>query len=44
MRFHYIASQSDGKITESDIEAQGTAEVLEYLGSHGLKPISLKAF
>lgn len=42
MIFHYIASQSDGKIIESDYEAEGTVEVLEFLSSRGLKPISIK--
>ncbi len=42
MRFHYIASQSDNKIIEGDFEAQGPAEILEYLANQGLKPISLK--
>ena len=42
MRFHFIASQSSGKIVEGDLDAQGVAEVLEYLAGQGLKPISLK--
>ncbi|MEK7162879.1 MAG: type II secretion system F family protein [Patescibacteria group bacterium] len=42
MRFHYIASQSNGKIIEGDFEASGTAEVLEYLANQGLRPVSLK--
>ena len=42
MQFHYLASQPNGKITEGDTEAQGLAEVLEYLGTQGLKPISVK--
>lgn len=43
MRFHYIASQSNGKIIEGDHEAESAAEVLGFLASQGLKPISLKA-
>ncbi|MEK7624447.1 MAG: hypothetical protein AAB404_01845, partial [Patescibacteria group bacterium] len=42
MRFHYIASEPAGKIVESEIEAQGIAEVLEFLASRGLKPVSVK--
>ncbi|MDP1629582.1 MAG: hypothetical protein Q8L57_03100, partial [bacterium] len=42
MRFHYIASQPNGKIIEGDFEASGTAEVLEYLANQGLRPVSLK--
>jgi type II secretory pathway component PulF len=42
MRFHYIASQPDGRVVEGDIEAEGPAIVLEYLGQQGLRPISLK--
>jgi len=43
MRFHYIASQSNGRIIEGDHEAESAAEVLGFLASQGLKPISLKA-
>jgi type II secretory pathway component PulF len=42
MRFHYIASQSSGKIVEGDFDAQGVNDVLEYLAGQGLRPISLK--
>ncbi len=42
MIFHYIASRSDGKIVEENIEAEGSAEVLEHLINKGLKPISIK--
>jgi len=42
MRFHYIASRPNGKIIEGDFEGNGPAEVLEYLASQGLKPISIK--
>jgi len=41
MRFHYIASQSSGKVIEGEFEARGSAEVLEYLATQGLRPISL---
>jgi len=42
MRFHYIASQPNGKVVEGDFEASGSAEVLEYLANQGLRPISIK--
>jgi type II secretory pathway component PulF len=42
MRFYYIASQSGGKIIEGEHEAESTADVLTYLASQGLRPISLK--
>jgi len=42
MRFHYIASQPNGKVVEGDFEASGPAEVLEYLANQGLRPISIK--
>lgn len=42
MRFHYTALQLNGKIIEGDYEAAGQVDVLGYLASHGLKPISLK--
>lgn len=42
MRFHYIASQQNGKMVEGDFEAASAAEVLSFLDSQGLKPISLR--
>ena len=42
MRFHYVASQPDGKIVEDEIEAQGVAEVLEFLAAKNFKPIKVK--
>lgn len=42
MRFHYLASQSSGKIIEGDFEAGSPAEVLEYLANQGLRPVSIK--
>jgi len=42
MRFHYVAGDSSGKIVESEVEAQGVAEVLEILASKGLKPVNIK--
>ncbi len=43
MRFHYTASQPNGKIIEGDMEAKTSAEILVYLSKQGLKPVSLKA-
>lgn len=43
MRFHYIASQANGKIVESEFDAAGPAEILEYLAGQGLRPVSIKA-
>jgi len=42
MKFHYIAFQPDGKLTENDLEAKDLAEVLVYLRDHNLKPVSVK--
>jgi len=42
MRFHYLASQTSGKIIEGDMEAGGSAEVLSYLANQGLRPVSIK--
>jgi type II secretory pathway component PulF len=42
MQFHYIASQPDGKIVESQIESKDVSEVLKFLVSRGLKPVSVK--
>jgi type II secretory pathway component PulF len=43
MKFHYIASQSNGRVVEADINAADSAEVLQFLSSRGLHPISVKA-
>jgi len=42
MQFHYIASQPDGRVVESQIESKDVPEVLQFLTSRGLKPISVK--
>lgn len=42
MRFIYTASRPDGRIVESEIEAQSLSDVLRFLTSRGLKPISVK--
>jgi len=43
MQFHYIASQPDDKIVENDVEAKDVQEVLTFLSSRGLKPVSVTA-
>ncbi len=42
MQFHYIASQKDGRVVEDQIEARDTAEVLQFIVSRGMKPVSIK--
>ena len=42
MQFKYIASQSDGLVVESQIESKSVSDVLQFLTSRGLKPISVK--
>jgi len=41
MRFRYIASQPDGRIVESDLEAKDIPEVLSYLRGNSLTPVSV---
>jgi len=42
MKFNYIASQQDGGVTEGEYEAKDVAEVLDFLASKGLKPVSVR--
>ncbi|MBI4034177.1 MAG: type II secretion system F family protein [Candidatus Brennerbacteria bacterium] len=42
MQFHFIASQPDGKLLEGDLEAKDVAEVLGFIASRGLRPVSVK--
>lgn len=42
MQFRYIASQPDGRVVESQMEAKDVAEVLQFLVTRGLKPVSVK--
>ncbi|MBI3045987.1 MAG: type II secretion system F family protein [Candidatus Harrisonbacteria bacterium] len=42
MKFHYIASQADGRVTEGELEARGSAEVLQFLAGKGWRPVSIK--
>ncbi|MEK7554638.1 MAG: type II secretion system F family protein [Patescibacteria group bacterium] len=41
MRFHYVAFQQDGKITEGNAEGKDQAEILAYLGKRGLRPVKI---
>lgn len=41
MQFHYIASQPDQKVVENDVDAKDVKEVLTFLASRGLKPVSV---
>ncbi|HEY4497003.1 MAG TPA: type II secretion system F family protein [Candidatus Paceibacterota bacterium] len=43
MKFRYIASEPSGKVVEGNIEATGPADVLEWMASQGLRPVSIKA-
>lgn len=43
MKFRYIASQPNGKVTEGTVEANSPAQVLEWMATQNLRPISLKA-
>lgn len=42
MKFHYLASQTDGRIVEGDLDARTVQEVLAYLSRNTLKPVSVK--
>jgi len=42
MLFHYVAADEAGKMTEGDFEADALADVLRFLGSKQLSPISVK--
>ncbi|MCL4499794.1 MAG: type II secretion system F family protein [Chloroflexi bacterium] len=42
MQFRFVASQPDGRVVENQIEAKDVAEVLQFLMTRGLKPISVK--
>jgi type IV pilus assembly protein PilC len=43
MKFYYIASEPEGRVVEGNIEANGPAEVLEWMSAQGLRPVSVKA-
>lgn len=42
MQFHYIASQPDGKLFEGDIDAKDVTEVLSFIASRGMRPVSVR--
>lgn len=42
MKFTYTAIKPDGKLTSGEMEAPGAAQVLEFIASQGLRPVSLK--
>jgi len=42
MQYHYTASESSGRVVGGDIEAESPAAVLDWMITHGLKPISIK--
>lgn len=42
-KFHYIASDSGGKVVEGDIEANSSSSILGWMSQQGLRPISIKA-
>src|SRR3989344_8754791 len=42
MKFHYVASALNGKVIEGNAEASGTAELLAFLASKGLRPVSVR--
>jgi len=42
MKYHYVASDATGRVTEGNLEVEGPAEVLEELSSKGLRPVSIK--
>lgn len=44
MKFTYTASDSSGRMLQGDVEAQNSDEVLSFLASQGLRPISLKVY
>lgn len=43
MRFKYIAAEPSGKVQNGEMEAASSAEVLAWMASQGLKPLSVKA-
>lgn len=43
MKFKYIASQPDGKIIEGEVDADSQTDVLSFLTSRNLRPVSIKS-
>ncbi|MFH1188786.1 MAG: type II secretion system F family protein [bacterium] len=42
MRFHYVATDINGKIVEGDVEGENPAAVLSWMSQQGLHPVSIK--
>jgi type IV pilus assembly protein PilC len=42
MLFHYVAADDAGKMTEGEYEADALSDVLRFLGSKQLRPVSVK--
>ncbi|MGC9046551.1 MAG: type II secretion system F family protein [Minisyncoccia bacterium] len=42
MQYKYIATESNGRVIEEEVEAQNLSEVLNLLTQKGLKPVSIK--
>ncbi|MAF79686.1 hypothetical protein CL629_01255 [bacterium] len=42
MRYKYTATQSDGKIADGEMDAVDVPQVLQFIASRGLKPISVQ--
>lgn len=43
MKFKYIASDPEGRVTNGVLEAAGPADVLDWMTENGLRPVSIKA-
>ena len=43
MRYRYIATQPDGKMTDGEVDAGSASQVLSWMMGQGYKPISIKA-
>lgn len=43
MKFHYKSADNFGKISEGDFEASAVGDVLHYLATKGLRPVSIAA-
>ena len=42
MKYKYTATQESGEVVESELDAKTVPEVLAFLTSRGLKPVSVK--
>jgi type IV pilus assembly protein PilC len=42
MLYHYIASETDGRLVEADFDADSLGQVLQFLGTKGLRPVSVE--